>query len=70
MEGDLSLVLYLVRSLRSLINLIQSKISRVILSHAAESKEEVDSILKIAIEFGGTLLPNQPKEYIGIFRIL
>ena len=39
------------------------KSSGVILSHAAESKEEVDSILKIATEFGGTLLPNQPKEY-------
>ena len=64
MEGDLSLVLYL-RSELEEFNQFNSveKSPGVILSHAAESKEEVDSILKIATECGGTLLPNQPKEY-------
>ncbi|MDQ0185701.1 VOC family protein [Cytobacillus kochii] len=64
MEGDLSLVLYLRTELEEFnqSNSVE-KSSKVILSHAAESKEEVDSILKTATEFGGSLLPNQPKEY-------
>ncbi|MFS0661037.1 VOC family protein [Niallia alba] len=64
MEGNLTLVL----NLRSEIEEINQSItdqnsSEVILSHSADSKEEVNSILKIATEFGGTILPNQPKEY-------
>ena len=64
MEGDLSLVLYL-RSELEEFNQSNSdeKSSKVILSCAVESKVEVDSILKTATEFGGTILPNNPKEY-------
>ena len=64
MEGDLSLVLYLRSELEEFnqSNSIE-KSSEVILSCAVESKEEVDSSLKTATEFGGTTLPNQPKEY-------
>ena len=64
MEGELSLVLYL-RSELEEFNQSNSdeKPSGVILSHATESKEEVDFILKLAKEYGGTLLPNQPKQY-------
>lgn len=64
MEGDLSLVLYIRTELEEF-NQSSSveKSSNVILSHAAESKEEVDSILKKVTEFGGTILPNYPQEY-------
>lgn len=64
LEGDLSLVLSL-RSELEEFNQSNSveKSSEVILSSAVESKEEVDSILKTATEFGGSILPNQPKEY-------
>lgn len=64
LEGDISLVLFLRSELEEFgqSNSFENS-SKVILSHAAESKEEVDSILKSAAEFGGTLLPNQPKEY-------
>ena len=65
LQSNLSLVLYLRTELEIVAN--QSNTSQrfpgVILSHTADSKEEVDSILKSAKEAGGTLLSNQPKEY-------
>lgn len=64
LEGNLTLVLNL-RSELEEINQSNTgqRSSEVILSYSADSKEEVNSILKNANEFGGTLLPNQPKEY-------
>jgi predicted lactoylglutathione lyase len=65
MQDNLSLVLYS----RSELDVfayqsnISKKSSEFILSIAADSEEEVDSILKRAITAGGTLLPNQPKEF-------
>lgn len=63
MEGDLSLVLYLRTELKEFHSNSTEKSSEVILSSAVESRAEVESILKTATEFGGTILPNQPKEY-------
>ncbi|SOC42693.1 VOC family protein [Ureibacillus acetophenoni] len=64
MEGNLSLVLFLRSELEEL-NLSNSteRSSEVILSNSAESKEEVDSILRNVTKYGGTILPNQPKDY-------
>ncbi|MFP7300482.1 VOC family protein [Neobacillus niacini] len=73
LEGDLSLVLYLRTELEEFnqSNPLE-KSSNVILSCAVESKKEVDSILKTATEYGGTILPNQPKDhdwgYSGHFK--
>ncbi|EZH64870.1 hypothetical protein DH09_20375 [Bacillaceae bacterium JMAK1] len=39
------------------------KSSEVILSSFADHKEEVDSTLKRVMQLGGSILPNQPKEY-------
>jgi predicted lactoylglutathione lyase len=65
LQNNLSLVLYLRTEFDKVAN--QSNTSQrvpgVILSHAADTKEEVDSILKNATEAGGTLLPHQPKEF-------
>ena len=65
MQDNLSLVLYLRTELNRVANQLNSseQLSEFILSHNADSKEEVDSILKTAIEAGGTRLPDQPKEY-------
>ena len=65
LQNNLSLVLYLRTEFDKVAN--QSNTSQrvpgVILSHAADSKEEVDSILENAKEAGGILLPHQPKEF-------
>ncbi|MBM7632404.1 VOC family protein [Geomicrobium sediminis] len=37
--------------------------SEVILSSIADRKEEVDETLRRVSEFGGTILPRQPKDY-------
>lgn len=64
MEGDLSLVLYLRTELEEFNGLNSAETpNEFILSCAADSKEEVDSVLNTAVEFGGASLPNQPKEY-------
>ncbi|WP_176215231.1 VOC family protein [Cytobacillus gottheilii] len=64
MEDDTSLVLYLRSELEEFTAAsTAAKTNNVILSCAVEKKEEVDSILKTAIEFGGTILPKQPKEF-------
>ena len=65
MQDNLSLVLYSRSELDVLAyrSNTSKKSSEFILSIAAESEEEVDSILKRAIIAGGTLLPNQPKEF-------
>ncbi|MBD8070087.1 VOC family protein [Bacillus sp. PS06] len=64
LEGDVSLVLYLRSELEEFSQSDDfQNASKVILSHTAASKDEVDSILKAAVEFGGTLLPSYPKEY-------
>ncbi len=65
MQDNLSLVLYSRSELDVLAyqSNTSKKSSEFILSIAADSEEEVDSILKRAIIAGGTLLPNQPKEF-------
>ena len=65
MQDNLSLVLYSRSELDVLAHQSNTskKSSEFILSIAADSEEEVDSILKRAITAGGTLLPNQPKEF-------
>ena len=64
LQDKLSLVLYLRTEFDRVANQSStSQRSGVILSHEADSKEEVDSILKNATEAGGELLPHQPKEY-------
>jgi uncharacterized protein len=64
LQDNLSLVLFLRSKLDVVtqLNGIQRS-SEFILSCTAESKEEVDSILKSALTAGGTILPDQPKEY-------
>lgn len=37
--------------------------SEVILSSIADRKEEIDATLTRVLEFGGTILPRQPKSY-------
>ena len=65
MQDNLSLVLYSRSKLEVFANQTNTtkKPSEFILSIAADSEEEVDSILKRAITAGGTLLPNQPKKF-------
>jgi predicted lactoylglutathione lyase len=65
MQDNLSLVLYSRSELDVLAHQSNTtkKSSEFILSIAADSEEEVDSILKRAITAGGSLLPNQPKEF-------
>lgn len=64
MEDGISLVLFLRSELEELNTSRSLNLgSKVILSHTAENKEEVDFILQRAVEFGGELLPLQPKEY-------
>ncbi|KAB2328897.1 VOC family protein [Bacillus mesophilum] len=64
MEDDSSLVLYLRSALEDFTAAgTAARTNDVILSCAVEKKEEVDSILKTAIKYGGTLMPDQPKDY-------
>ncbi|MBD1379423.1 VOC family protein [Metabacillus arenae] len=65
MQGNLSLVLILRTEFNKVANQpnTSNKSSEFILSYTADSKEEVDSILKKTTAAGGTLLSNQPKDY-------
>jgi len=57
LQGDLSLVLFLRNKFNKVINQANTsrRISEISLSHNADSKEEVDTILKNAQAAGGTL---------------
>ncbi|MCR8842452.1 VOC family protein [Paenibacillus sp. SC116] len=64
LEGDLSLVLYLRHEFDKSANQSSTteRHSAISLSHSADSKEEVDSILNKAKEAGGTI-PTEAIEY-------
>lgn len=64
LQSDLSLVLYLRTEFNKVANQSNSsqRFSEISLSHNADSRKEVNIILKNAKEAGGTL-PIEPKEY-------
>ena len=74
LQNNLSFVLYLRTELDMVAGQSNSshRLPGVILSHIADSKEEVDTILERVKECGGTLFPDKPKEsdwgYSGHFK--